>query len=125
MFNKIISGKQRPKYLSTNNDPLFKFHQWRANLRIIDVEEIKSVPYTPTSHRFVERLIGSVRGEFLDQMLFWNTDDLQNKLNEFQASLDRVTPARKSIEKVINVVFLDNYRWKSVARGLFNLPIAA
>ena len=28
------------------------------------------------SHPFVERLIGTVRGEYLDQVLFWNTTDL-------------------------------------------------
>ena len=32
---------------------LFKFHRWRANLRIFEVEEIKSVPYVPTSHPFI------------------------------------------------------------------------
>ena len=28
MFNKIQSGKTLPKYLSSDNDPLFKFHRW-------------------------------------------------------------------------------------------------
>jgi hypothetical protein len=28
------------------------------NLRVLEIEEIKSVPYTPVSHPFVERLIG-------------------------------------------------------------------
>ncbi len=57
MFNKIVAGKPLPKYLSSDNDPLFEFHRWRANLRIIDVDEIKSVPGCPTSHPFVERVI--------------------------------------------------------------------
>ena len=70
MFNGIVSGKSTPKYLRTDNDPLFLFHRWKANLRIIDVTEIKSVPATPTSHPFIERTIGSVRRECLDQMLF-------------------------------------------------------
>ena len=43
MFNKIISGKGIPRRLSSDNDPLFRYHQWQANLRILDVEEIKSV----------------------------------------------------------------------------------
>ncbi len=37
MFNKIVAGKPLPKYLSSDNDPLFEFHRWQANLRIIDV----------------------------------------------------------------------------------------
>jgi hypothetical protein len=29
------------KYLSSDNDPLHRFHQWQANLRILEVTEIK------------------------------------------------------------------------------------
>ena len=32
MFNKIISGKNPPKYLSSDHDPLFKFHTPRAQV---------------------------------------------------------------------------------------------
>ena len=84
MFNEIISEKSLPKYLSSDNDPLFLFHRWLANLRILDLEEIKSVPDVPTSHPFVERLIGTTRRDFLDQTLFFNKRDLQKKLDEFQ-----------------------------------------
>ena len=48
-----------------------------ANLRILDVKEIKSVPYVPISHPFLERLIGTIRREYLDQVLFWNASDLE------------------------------------------------
>jgi hypothetical protein len=33
------------------------YHQWQANLRILGVTEIKTVPYVPLSHPFIERLI--------------------------------------------------------------------
>ena len=75
MFNRAISTMGTPKYLSSDNDPLFTYHQWTANLRILDVDELKSIPYTPRSHPFVERLIGSIRREFLDHALFWNAAD--------------------------------------------------
>ncbi len=71
MFNKIISGVPLPKRLSSDNDPLFRFHRWQANLRILEVEEIKTIPYTPVSHPFVERLIGTIRREYLDHVFFW------------------------------------------------------
>ena len=48
-----------PKYLSSDHDPLYRFGQWQANLRILEVTEIKTVPYVPLSHPFVERLIGT------------------------------------------------------------------
>ena len=59
------------------SDPLYRFHQWEANLRILEVTEIKSVPYVPLSHPFVERLIGTIRREYLDRILFWTTADLE------------------------------------------------
>ena len=60
MFNCAIRlHRWLPKYLSSDNDPLYRFHQWQANLRILEVTEIKSIPYVPLSHPFVERLIGT------------------------------------------------------------------
>jgi len=53
------------------------------------IEAVKSVSYTPTSHPFtsypfLERLIGTVRREYLDQTLFWNSLDLERKLSSFR-----------------------------------------
>ena len=84
MFNSAVSGQPTPAHISTDNDPLFRFHRWRANLRVLEVEEIKSLPYVPTSHPFVERLIGTVRREYLDRVFFWNSIDLRRKLEEFR-----------------------------------------
>jgi len=57
MFNRATQGNPPPKYLSSDHDRLFQYHQWQANLRVLDVEEIKTVPYAPLSHPFVERLM--------------------------------------------------------------------
>ena len=73
-----------PKHLSSDHDPLYRFKQWQANLRILEVTEIKTVPYVPLSHPFVERLIGTLRRECLDRTLFWTSADLENKLLEFR-----------------------------------------
>ncbi len=136
MFNKIISGKELPAYLSSDNDPLFRFHRWKANLRILDVEEIKTVPQTPVSHPFVERVVGICRQEYLDHLFFWNSIDLQRKLDQFQkyynntrahSSLEWQTPKEKASEEITakKVVSLDHYRWKSHCKGLYKLPVAA
>jgi hypothetical protein len=61
MFHRAIRGKSLPQYLSSDHDPLYRFHQWQANLRVLEVTEIKTVPYVPLSHPFVERLIGTLR----------------------------------------------------------------
>ena len=68
-FNQIIAGKPLPRHLSSDHDPLFYFHRWLASLRILEVEEIKSIPYASVSHPFVERLIGTIRRQFLDHVL--------------------------------------------------------
>ena len=136
LFNKIISRKPLPKHLSSDNDPLFLFHRWQANLRILEIKEIKSVPGTPVSHPFIERVIKSVRTEYLDHLLFFNANDLQNKLDQFQeyynetrahSSLEMKTPEGMGTDHSDDkkVISLDNYRWKSHCRGLYKLPIAA
>ena len=68
MFNKVITGITPPKYLSSDNDPLFEYHRWQANLRVLEVDEIKAVPEVPVSHPFIERLIGTIRREFLKRI---------------------------------------------------------
>jgi hypothetical protein len=55
----------------------------RQLARILEVEEIKSIPYVPVSHPFVERLIGTTRREFLDHVLIWNAI-VERKLEEFR-----------------------------------------
>ena len=77
-------SRTRSKYPSSDHDPLYRFHQWQANLRVLEVAKIKTVPYVPLSHPFVERLIGTVRREYLDRTLFWTTADLETKLLDFQ-----------------------------------------
>jgi len=84
MFNTAVSSKGVAKYLSSDNNPLYLYHQWQANLRILGVDEIKTVPYTPRSHPFIERLIGTIRPEYLDHVFFWNACDLERKLEAFR-----------------------------------------
>ncbi len=78
-----------PKQLSSDHDPLFRFQRWLANLRILEIDEIKSIPCTPRSHPFVERLVGTIRREYLDQTLFWNQDDLERKLDSYKVYYHR------------------------------------
>jgi len=67
---QATDGQGWPKYLSSDNDPLFQYHRLKANLRVLEIEEIKSIPQVPMSHPFVGRLIESVRRELLDHTLF-------------------------------------------------------
>jgi putative transposase len=84
MFNRAIHTSRLPTYLNSDHDPLYRFQQWQANLHVLEIQEIKTVPYVPLSHPFVERLVGTIRREYLDQTLFWTTADLEEKLQAFQ-----------------------------------------
>jgi putative transposase len=134
MFNSAIRGQGLPRHVSTDHDPLFEGHRWTANLRILEIEEIKTVPHVPLSHPFVERLIGTMRREFLDHVLFWNGRDLERKLAEFgvyynearvHASLDDHTPLTFANNPRIAYADLSRMRWVSYCRDLVHLPVAA
>jgi len=90
-----------------------------------------ALPHVPMSHPFVERLIGSVRRELLDQTFFWTETDLENKLRNYQSYFnesrthsgrDGVTPMASEGNRVVDI---NDYRWKKHCRGLFELPVAA
>jgi transposase InsO family protein len=132
MFKQAIRGVTTlPRCLSSDHDPLYRFHQWEANLRILGVREIKTVPYVPWSHPFIERLIGTIRRECLDRSLFWTSIDLEMKLVAFQdfynkhrthSALEGQTPIEVPESKRAD---LKCYRWRTHCRGLYQTPIAA
>ena len=131
MFNEATCGSGWPGRISSDNDPLFQYHRWKANLRVLEIDEIKSLPHVPMSHPYVERLIGSIRRELLDHTLFGTAADLENKLGEYQhyynalrthSGREGTTPEDPDSVKVID---MNEYRWLKHCRGLFQLPIAA
>lgn len=134
MFNRAIARQSMPKHLSSDHDPLFRFQRWLANLRILEIDEIKSIPGTPRSHPFIERLIGTIRREYLDQTLFWNQGDLERKLDSYEVYYNRyrchtglagITPAQRGGAPVHPIANLDSYRWRKHCNGLFETPAAA
>ena len=83
---------------------------------------------------FVERLIGTMRREFLDHVLFWNAYDLERKLSEFQtyynavrshASLGGHPPLTFAGGHPIAPADLNHVHWVSHCRNLVQLPVAA
>jgi len=134
MFNRAIARQAMPRLLSSDHDPLFRFHRWRANLRILEVDEIKTIPATPRSHAFVERLIGTIRREYLDRIWFWNLSDLERKLEDYKVFYNRyrcntgltgATPAQRSGAPPLPHACFDSYRWQQHCNGLFQTPAAA
>ncbi len=87
--------------------------------------------YVPLSHPFVERLIGTIRREYLDKVPFWNGGDLERKLQLYKEYFNRSRPhqgrngalpdsgCNKTDRKNAR---LDAFRWKAHCHGLYQLP---
>lgn len=134
MFNQVRKGNPTPLRLSTDNDPLFRFFQWQANLRVLEIKPLRSVSSVPWSHPYIESLIGKIRTEYLDKTLFLNKRDLEMKLGKYvtyynearvHSSISAQPPLEFLGKKQKIKSDLDNYKWKSYCNGLFQVPIAA
>ena len=82
----------------------------------------------------IQRVIGTIRREFLDHTLFWNNVDLERKLADFQtyynhhrahSSLGGDTPAEFAGDTPKLQTTLNDFRWQTHCRGLYQLPAAA
>ena len=87
----------------------------------------------PKANAYCERLIGTIRREYLDRTLFWTTVDLEAKLTEFQhyynghrthAGLEGGLPEPDADGSPSPIDFR-SYRWRRHCRGLYQTPIAA
>ena len=134
MFNEATAGSGPPQRLSFDHDPLLEFLQWKANLSILGIDPVTTVPHVPVSHPFVERLIGTIRREYLDHLFCWNAQDLQRKLDEFRSYFNEVrvhagvggkTPDHHAELTESKIASVDHYRWHSHCQGLFDMPEAA
>ena len=101
---------------------------------MLDIEELKSIPFVPRSHPFIERLIGTLRREYLDRTFFWNGVDLHSKLDRFatyynqrrvHAGLSGQTPVERCGTTAAEPANLDRFAWRSDCSDLFHTPIAA
>jgi hypothetical protein len=132
MFKQAIRGVTTfPTYLSSDHDPLYRFHQWEANLRILGVPEIKNGFIRSLVPPFVERLIWTIRRECLDRLLFWTAPDLEMKLMAFKDYYNkhRTPTARKGKTPIETPegrgLNFKSHRWQKHCSGLYQTPIAA
>lgn len=135
MFNKIIGNQGfLPKRLSFDHDPLFRYAGWKRNLRIHEILPIRTVVECAVSHPFIERLIKTVRDDYLSYIFFWNARDLERKLQQFLHYYNHYrvhfahngkTPGEMARESEITKIDILNYEWNSYCRGLYCLPVAA
>ena len=68
MFREIISNIPTPKYLSSDNDPLYHLDRWASQLEAMMINPIYSIPLTPISQEYASyyaSLVSFVRMWFI------------------------------------------------------------
>ena len=120
MFNHASMGQRPPSHASTDHDLLFRLHRWLANLRVLEMEEIKSVPYAPVSHPYVERLIGTSPARVLCSGIFLERRRPGPQAGPIQGlrqcascpPLDGTTPAQRAGASAPALASLDRHAWR-------------
>ena len=121
-----LTGKLAPEFVMVLFEIAFPVLPVPAG--VVAAVEIKTVPFVPLSHPFVERLVGTLRRECLDRTLFWTAVDLEAKLLAFRdyfngyrshAGLQGRLPEPGEAKVTVNFA---SYRWQPHCRGLFQTP---
>ncbi len=129
MFNHAVAGQPLPKHLSTDHDPLFRFHRWLANLRVLRDrgDQVGSVrPSLASVRRTADRhdparvsrsrlLLergrpGAEAGRIQRLLQRRSRTSLARRLHA-RATRRRALPAPAA---------LDHYAWRQHCRGLFD-----
>ncbi|HSU31392.1 MAG TPA: integrase core domain-containing protein [Bryobacteraceae bacterium] len=76
-------------------------------VKAIGIKQVLSAPRSPWQRAYVERLIGSIRGEWLDYVVVFNESSLRRALSAYCAyyhhwrthlSLDKEAPERRRVQ---------------------------
>ena len=95
-----------PRYLLRDRDSIYG-HAFAKKVESLGLEQKVIAPRAPWQNRYVERLIGSIRRECLDQVIIFNASHLRRTLaNDFQyyhqarthRSLEQDSPEPRPIE---------------------------
>jgi hypothetical protein len=121
-------------WLKTVLDRKVACRRWIANLRVLDIGEIKAVPYVPGPAcvgRTADRH-DPARGP--RSVFFWNALALTRELEKFlrhsnhrrvQRSPGGTTPAQRAGAKAPAPAKLEHHGWQQYRRCLFQIPVAA
>ena len=74
--------EQFPRYLLRDRDAIFG-QDFRKQLPDMGIEEVLSTPRSPWQQAYIERVIGSIRRECLDQVIVFNEGSLRRILASY------------------------------------------
>jgi putative transposase len=75
---------EAPRYLLRDRDRIYGTH-FRRRVRHMGIKEVVTAPHSPWQNPYVERLIGSIRRECLDQVIVLHERHLQRLLTDYFA----------------------------------------
>ena len=122
----MFSSNLHPKHIGPEIPRYLLGVARQASLRILQILPITSIPNVPVSLPFVERLIGTIRREYLDHLFYWNSRDLEAKLEEFrtyfngsrvQQGIDGDIPNDEAGSQESTQASLENIHGKRIAAG--------
>ena len=79
---------QLPRYLLRDRNAIFG-DEFREQVRDMGIHEVLSTPRSPWQRAYVERVIGSIRRECLDQVVVFNATSLRRILASYFAYYHR------------------------------------
>jgi putative transposase len=101
-----------PNYLLRDRDRIYGY-EFRKQLEVMSIRQVLGAPRSPWQRAYVERVIGSIRRECLDQVVIFSEDGLRRTLRAYfryyhrsrlHLSLDKDSPDSRPIESVGRIV---------------------
>jgi putative transposase len=101
-----------PRYLLRNNDRIYGC-EFRRQLEVMSIREVRTSFRSPWQNAFVERVIGSIRRECLDHVIVVNEESLRRVLRSYigyyhasrlHLSLEKDSPTPRAVQCVGNIV---------------------
>src|SRR5262249_45819701 len=74
--------EQVPRYLLRDRDAIFG-SEFRKEVKVMGIKEVLSSPRSPWQRAYVERVIGTIRRECLDQVIVLNEASLYRHVKSF------------------------------------------
>jgi transposase InsO family protein len=103
-----------PRYLLRDRDRIYG-HEFRNQVALMNINQVVSAPRAPWQRAYVERIIGSIRRECLDQVIIFNEESLRRTLRSYfsyyhrsglHLSLGRDSPELRPVESIGRIVAL-------------------
>jgi transposase InsO family protein len=101
-----------PRYLLLDNDRIYGC-EFRRQLEVMGIPDIRTSLRSPWQNAFVERVIGSIRREWLDHVIVLNEESLRHTLRSYigyyhasrlHLSLEKDSPTPRSVQSLGSVI---------------------